>query len=369
MPKKKNLVLLTSWLGEKYIDNSKYVYEFLQKYPEYKAVWMTNNDSIYKSLISKNLPVCKFKSFRGVWFQLRARVVFSSIQFADYNTWLVNRCLYIDLGHGHPIKDPGKEHFTEEHRLINSLIHNKVDYYAIVSSSFSKKRYMQVIEIPEDRIIISDFARNDVLIDEILREGKNTIIDEQRKGRKVVVYMPTHRSMGANPMKMDCILPLPELQKICEENNLFFIIKKHFYHRAEREKLTKYPCIIDITGVDDIDPQVLLYQADMLITDYSACYIDYLLLDRPLIFYQYDLGQFVEKERSLYYSFDEIKIGPVPKTGNELISSIKDIISSSEDCYRDRRNSFASTYFDNLHQENGRKKVVEIMQSLLDERQ
>lgn len=367
IPKQNNLVLLTAWLGEKYIDNTKYVFEFLQNYPQYKAVWMTNNRNIYDYLQSMYLPVALSHSLNGFWLQLRARVVFSSIQFADYNQWLLNRCIYIDLGHGHPIKDPGKEHFTEESRLIDSLILEKVKYYAIVASDFAKDLYPQVISIPKEQILISDFARNDVFIDSSLRNGKNAIIEKYRElKRRVVTYMPTHREMGRVEMKMSDILPLDILQVFCENNNVQFIIKKHFYHRNETEDLEKYPNIVDITNVEDIDPQVLLYQTDILVTDYSACYIDYLLLNRPLLFYQYDLEFFTKNERSLYMSFKDIDIAPVTYSKDALVHDLSFLIENEGDKYTLRRNAFAKTYFNNLSQKDGRKKVVDIMEELIE---
>jgi CDP-glycerol glycerophosphotransferase (TagB/SpsB family) len=368
VPKKKNLVLLTSWQGEKYIDNSKYVYEYLQQCSRFETVWMTNNKNIYRSLKYQSLPVCKTKSFRGIWLQLRASVLFSSIQLADYNSWLVNRCLYIDLGHGHPIKDPGKQHLTEEFKVFTDLVLKKIDYRAIVASDYAKKLYPQVINIPDDHIVISDFARNDVFIDPSLRVGKNIIIEENKKNCRVVVYMPTHRSMGAKTMMLEQILPLIELQNLCERNNILFVVKKHFFHRNEKESLNMYPNIIDVTNIDEIDPQVLLYQADVLVSDYSACYIDFLLLNRPILFYQYDIDSFISNERSLYYSFEDIDIAPVSKNSREFITDLENILNSTYDRYQEKRNGFTKTYFNNLQQDNGRQKVVDIMQALLNER-
>lgn len=368
VPKDDHLVLLTAWLGEKYIDNTKYVYEYLQSYPEYRAVWLTRKEEIYNSLKSLGCPVAKFNTLKSVFLQLRAKVIFSSIQFSDFNIWLINKCVYIDLSHGHPIKDPGQDHFTEEYKLLTSLILKKLDYYTIVASDFAKSKYSQVVDIPLEHVFISDFARNDVFIDSKLREGKNSVITSIAKEKRVIVYMPTHRAMGANRMCMDEILPLKEIQDYCEKSNALFVIKKHFYHRHEVENLSEFDRIIDITGVDDIDPQVLLYQADALITDYSACYIDFLLLHRPLLFYHYDYDEFVAHERTIYLSFDNMHIAPIAKTKADLLDSLNSLFSDSNDSYQIERDKFAHTYFNNLHQENGRKKVVEIMQSLLNER-
>lgn len=364
VPKKKQLVLFTAWRGEKYIDNTRYVYEYLLANSSYRVVWMTNNIRIFKELKSENKPVCMFKSLRGVILQIRAEAVFSTIQFADYNCWLLSRCKYIDLGHGHPIKDPGSVILSTRSRELHKLVTDKLDYYTIVAGSRTKREY-NVVDIPKERIFISDFARNDVLFDRKLQVGKNKVVDEFKKGRKAIVYMPTQRSSGEIHMNMSVILPLNEIELFCEQNNLCFIIKKHFYHRNEKEDLTCYSNILDITNVEDIDPQVLLCQADILITDYSACYIDYMLLKRPLVFYQYDINEFLKKERTLYYDFEEIKIAPIVYSKEDLVPILSQVMNSKDD-YLNRRMKFAQdNYFDNINHNNGCEKVKNILDELI----
>ena len=367
IPKKKNLVLFTSWFGQKYIDNSKYVYEYFLSNSDYQVVWMTKNKQIYDMLRKEGKPVAMFHSVRGLWLQVRAKAVFSSVQFSDYNVWLLPRCLYIDLGHGHPIKSPGEiavdgTSAHEEYRIKAE----RVNYYAIVAGEKTKREY-EVVPVSQDHVFISDYARNDVFIDEQLRIGKNEVIDNLKRGRKAIVYMPTHRSDGHVIMAMDKILPLREIQEYCEKNNYVFIIKKHFYHRNEVEKLEEYENIFDVTSIDDIDPQVLLYQADMLISDYSACYVDYMLLKRPVVFYQYDLNEYNNSQRSLYYDFDKLEIAPVIHSKEGLVPAIAELVTKG-DSYLARRMQFAQqNYFDNIIQENGRAKVKTIFDKLYKE--
>ncbi len=364
VPKKKNLVLFTAWRGEKYIDNTRYVYEYLLTNSSYNVVWMTNNTRIYNTLNEEHKPVCMFNSLRGVLLQIRAEAVFSTIQFADYNCWLLSRCIYIDLSHGHPIKDPGSDIISKRSRELQKLVTDKIDYYAVVASTKTKRNYT-VVDIAKDNIYISDFARNDVLFDKKLQIGKNTIVDSFKKGRKAIVYMPTQRSAGNKQMKMDVILPLNDIQKFCEQNNICFIIKKHFYHRNEIEELSQYSNILDITNVEDIDPQVLLCQTDILITDYSACYIDYMLLKRPLIFYHYDIKEFIKTERTLYYDFEKIQIAPVVYSKQGLVPVMSRMINS-EDEYLNRRMRFAQeNYYDNINHNNACKKIKDILDNLM----
>ena len=224
--------------------------------------------------------------------------------------------------------------------------------------------FLNLIIEAQDHIFVSEFTRNDVLIDKKLQKGKNSIVDDFKKGRRAIVYMPTHRSDGKRPMIMSSILDLDRIEDYCARNEIVFIIKKHFYHRNEKENIENYPHIMDISNVDDIDPQVLLCQADMLISDYSACYVDYMLLKRPIIFFQYDLEYFNNNERKLKYNFEELKIAPIVYDKTKLVDCIDDIIKKG-DRWLNRRMRFAQeNYFDNIEQKNGRKNAKDIFDSL-----
>ena len=364
VPKQKRLVLCTAWFGQKYIDNTKYVYEYLLEHSDYKLCWMTNNRKIYDTLRKEGKPVAMFNSLKGYIKQVRAQAVFSTVQFSDYNQWLLTDTIFIDLGHGHPIKDPGKAFLQEPLLSFQKFKLNNVHYYGIKASDFAKEKHQDVVPVDPSHIFISDFARNDVFIDASLREGKNQIVEDYKKGRKAIVYMPTHRSDGKDPMDLKRILPLDEIQNFCLKNNYVFIIKKHFYHRNEVMDLSQYNSIFDITNVDDIDPQVLLYQSDVLISDYSACYIDFLLLNRPLMFYQYDLNEYQKKERSIYIPFETLDIAPIAYSESDFIEKLS-IACEPEDRYESKRQEFTPHYFKNTTQGNGREKVKIILDQLM----
>lgn len=363
IPKQKGLLLFTAWFGEKYIDNTRYVYEYFLNNSTYCPVWMTKNRNIYTQLKEEGKPVAMFTSIRGRWLQARAQAVFASVQYSDFNTWYLRHCLYIDLGHGHPIKDPGDVGRPSYMRSVYSMITGRLYYYTIVASKKTKANY-NVVDIPQDHIFVSDFARNDVLIEKSLQQGKNLAVEKFKRCRRTIVYMPTQRSGGEIKMDMTEILPLEAIQEYCEKNKTVFIIKKHFYHRNENEDLTAYPNIMDVTNIDDIDPQVLLCQADMLISDYSACYIDYMLLKRPIVFFQYDIEKFKTNERKLYYNFEELNIAPIVYEKSNLVKCIDNLFRNG-DHLLERRMKFAQeNYFDNIEQKDGRKKVKEIFDSL-----
>jgi len=67
----------------------------------------------------------------------------------------------------------------------------------------------------------------------------------------------------------------------------------------------------------------LLFVADILVTDYSSVIFDYALLNKPIIYFMYDIEQY-EGGRGLYYELEEYLYGPIAKTTNDLIMAIKE---------------------------------------------
>ncbi len=49
---------------------------------------------------------------------------------------------------------------------------------------------------------------------------------------------------------------------------------------------------------------------DFLSTDYSSIFFDYLLLDRPIVYFPFDLETFVRNSRALHYPYGEVTPSP-----------------------------------------------------------
>ena len=68
----------------------------------------------------------------------------------------------------------------------------------------------------------------------------------------------------------------------------------------------------------------LLAIADICITDYSSIAFEFAIMEKPLIFYAYDIDDYIDK-RGMYYDYEEITPGPVYKTNEEMVNYISDI--------------------------------------------
>ena len=63
--------------------------------------------------------------------------------------------------------------------------------------------------------------------------------------------------------------------------------------------------IVRITHDDEPDLNELMIKSDVLVTDYSSAYIDWLILNRPVIFSPYDLMAYT-KDYGLLDDYEEL---------------------------------------------------------------
>ena len=80
----------------------------------------------------------------------------------------------------------------------------------------------------------------------------------------------------------------------------------------------------------------LLNLFDVLITDYSSIYIDYLLLDRPIIFIPYDKQEYLNK-RGMNFEYDKVTPGYKPENMEEFLQSLNKILLNKDEFKEDRK--------------------------------
>jgi CDP-glycerol glycerophosphotransferase len=102
--------------------------------------------------------------------------------------------------------------------------------------------------------------------------------------------------------------------------------------------------ITDISfEVDDI--QEILPFVDILITDYSSTFFDFILTRKPIIYYSYDLEDYLNNCRGMYYDYYKELPGPFAKTEYELINLMKEVnVWSKDKKYIKKYNEFLDKF-------------------------
>jgi CDP-glycerol glycerophosphotransferase (TagB/SpsB family) len=125
--------------------------------------------------------------------------------------------------------------------------------------------------------------------------------------------MPTWRSNKIDFLT-EALPDLVKLNNVLIKNNLTLFIKLH-PNEINLEN--------DLSNILFINPRTDIYEllplTQFLITDYSSIYFDYLLLDKEVIFYPFDLENYLNDERELYFNYDEKTPGTKVYNFEELL--------------------------------------------------
>ena len=195
---------------------------------------------------------------------------------------------------------------------------------AIVSSESIKKNYAEAFGISEDKVIATGVPRTDIFFDEKYKNNKIKEIYEKYpilKNKKVVLFAPTFRGSGQKSAHYD--FSKLDIDRLRNElgNDYIMIMKLHPFIK-DSIKITEENrrFIIDLSNEREIND--LLFVSDILITDYSSVCFEYSLLNRPMIFFTYDLEEYIES-RDFYYPFESFVPGPIVRSTEEIIDVIK----------------------------------------------
>ena len=366
----KNIYIFGAWYGEKFSDNSRALFLYALKNTDKKCFWVCKSKALYQKLKIMGLPVLRTYSLKGIWYQLRAGVAFSSTGIVDFCRELLGGCVHVELWHG---VGGGKKIGLDDRLYRENILSARCRFYAwleryalrkhyfVATSNEMKKVFQSAFLIPNDHFIFAGQSRNDMFYDPDYKP--ETISKAEFGGKKVIVYMPTHRKAGQQQLPMDTLLDLPQLNDFCEKNNAVFLIKKHFYHQREKEKLEQYSNIIDITH-RAVDSNELLLVADCLISDYSSCTADYLLLDRPVLYYCFDYQAYITQDRDLYWEFEDITPGPKCESFGQLLDAMQNVFDNKQD-YASERKRVRDLFYDPACQGPAAFKVLNRVERIL----
>ncbi|MDZ5711295.1 CDP-glycerol glycerophosphotransferase family protein [Jeotgalibacillus haloalkalitolerans] len=136
------------------------------------------------------------------------------------------------------------------------------------------------------------------------------------EGKKLVLYTPTFRDADDHRYDIDFVSIQQQLGQ-----DYAFIIKMH---PATKQILNipDDPDSIFITVDRTFEVNELLPVADVLITDYSSIPFEFCLLEKPMIFFAYDLEEYIQ-DRGIWSDYAEFVPGPVVKTTDALVREIQ----------------------------------------------
>lgn len=332
-----NIWVFSAWEGTKYSDNSKYLYEYIeQNYPEIECYWITKNENVYNGLIKSNHKVCLVGTKESQEIQSKAGVAFYTHGLDDFgDTPYIFGAKLVCLWHAAPVIK--KNYYTRQlhHNYRDNLAKIKAYIFSyiyrditIATSEYAAENFRQESLIKKGVVVLGQ-PRNDIVIsdklgiEDVLR--KDFIVRYNLNDNyKFIIYLPTYRGTETSQKYLENLIQNiannAELNCFLKENNIKLLMKMHYL--TDISNVTFTDNIIFLDDRDVSDTQRLLALADLLITDYSSCSIDFALKSKEIVYFVPDLDTY-EKENGLYDEFVDLIARYRINSVDELVNKIK----------------------------------------------
>jgi len=301
--------------------NNLYLFNFLNSQNlNSNYFFYTKSKKTYK-LLKKKYPrkILYAYNLTTILKLFQAKILIITTGTDDFSPYpLLKKAIIINLWHGIPIKKIGStENFSD------TKLSRNIDYFS-VSSEFEATIMKTVFNLPDNKIFISGLAKNDY----IKYRFKFFLSKNPYLKRTVIIYAPTFREKSQKTKSLSDIFPIQKLQNLLEKYNAVFLYRNHF--NSSEQKISKqYNRILSAPPSIFQDVQPLLFFSDILITDYSGIYFDYLLLNRPIIFYNYDYEEY-EKSRGFLFDYYKNTPGEKVQTKERIVNVIEDYLIDSD---------------------------------------
>lgn len=341
----KSVVLFGSWFGNRFADNSRYLYQYLsenkEKHGLTHVVWVTRNQAICDELVSLGYEAYMMDSEESVHYHKIAKFHIISNgrevvgnKGADILPEYSNGAIRINLWHGiggiKGVNFCSKEYMEAKakqpilytlyeiatqlrlYRLFAFLPGGWGDVYYLSTTPFATESFKKYFMLPDKFYIESGYPRNRSIYK--LLKSEQEVVERVKNSKRTILYMPTFRDNNAN-----YTAPLSDgrVVDLLKENGWTWIEKKHGADQSNLLGAVGVENVLQLPG--DFDASVIMPHVDAVITDYSSASWDGLYFKKPIIFYMPDFDYYANQDRGFVLKPEEFLIGPDVYSIDELV--------------------------------------------------
>lgn len=374
MPMKKNMIVFES-KGDM-CDNAYALFDYMWNngYREkYEYIWLVEDIKRAKAKKLKNVKFASNKShsFKPKTYYYLGRAKYYIYDHDNFIGKLKRKKEHVSfyLWHSINLKAPAKGAVNPDPREYPD--------YVLATSILAAEWNSKLIGIPVNRAQILGLSRNDYLFNQRLKKEDiiNRILGVYQYD-KIFLWMPTFRKSEYsnlsenyldNETGMPLIHTLAEFNKLnlfLSDSNSLLVLKIHPLQASLPIFKTKFSNIF-ILNNEDLDREDLqLYQfvscTDALITDYSSISMDYLLLNRPIIFSLDDYEEYARSRGFVVQNVTDYFAGDHVYNLKELELSMQNVIDG-KDNYKNKRQKMVEV-FHKYNDGYSAKRIVNFLQ-------
>lgn len=239
---------------------------------------------------------------------------------------------------------------------------------AITSGSQMIPFYSEAFGISTEKVRPLGVPRTDIFFDQAYGREVSARLSAkypELAGKRVVLFAPTFRGSGNKtayyPMERfvvgSFLDAMPEDVVLVIKNHPF--VKERFAYDQERYGGR----VLDLSGKENIND--ILFVTSLLITDYSSCIFEASLLGIPMLFYVFDLEEYV-RERDFYFDFSSFAPGEKVRTFEDVTKTSVRMLSQGKDGDGESEARFREYFLDSLDG-HSTERVLKYIQSLCKE--
>lgn len=332
-PIEENWVLYESFYGKGMVCGPYALFKAFQKRPDfqqYMHIWSISVEEELERLQEQ------FKDFANVKFVLR-----KSNEYTEYlakSKYLINNDtffyffikregqIYLNTWHGIPMKKLGydvPDGIIAQHNSFRNFL--MTDYLLAWNGHMGDiyQRAYKLNDMYQGKIVLEGCPRNDNTLTTETKSVKSKLRNAGVglvEGKRIILYAPTFRGTNLQTAENNYAEVkkfMAELEEKISSDEYQILYKPHhlIYDQLKKEGIKDAQVIPGYFDANEI-----LSVTDILISDYSSIYFDFLITDRPIVFYVPDEQEY-EEYRGLYFKAEKLP-GAVCRTVEQVSAAI-----------------------------------------------
>lgn len=239
--------------------------------------------------------------------------------------------------------------------FFNSKSYNGGIKKFVVSSEQEKDILIKMMNFKDKQVMITGLPRFDYLTSKSIE-------------KREILWMPTWREWLLNLnsdflnseffKRYSALLNNEELNQILSANNITIKFVLHVEMLKYSQDFKTNSKFIKVLAPGDVDIQELIKTSKMLITDYSSITFDFAYLHKPVLFYQFDVEDYLN-HRGSYVNMNKDLPGYQVKNEQQFLSALNQLITNNFKVDPEV-GLLSKKYFDFIDKNNSKRVYEEI---------
>ncbi len=349
-------VLIGAWFGNKFADNSRFLYQYLSDNKTElgleHVVWVSRNDNVVQMLRNMGYEAYSMNSEESIYYHKKAKyhIICNAADSykhikADILTEYSWRAVRINLWHGnlafkgvqaasleykmnkkrHPFLYKIKECFQRSaiYRKLFVLPGGWGDCYYLSTTPLVTNIFKQFFLLPDKRFIETGAPR--VSYSPRLTPEEEQVIEHLKQYKRTILYLPTFRDEASH---FDLNEIAVGLASFFSDNDYLFLQKAHSISNRKLEENIDNKHIMNLSP--DFDVNIIIPHISLLISDYSSAVGEAMFFYKPVVFYVPDFEEYRSGDRGFVVDPDSIMCGPKSTDLKNLAKVLKDELENEK---------------------------------------